>query len=395
MCGSYNEFICDPEMQQLEMTTKKKNGSPSTMSDAYLPGALTTFLSSTGHSDTKDTLKSKKSRKRRTKNVSAVQGPPSGAESLFEKSASNIKVPEMHTGVAVIEPKRNKVEGKTNEESEKRKIFSRERQRLNGMKKEEMTTAEKACTVFVGNTPISASRKTIRKLFSKYGPIETVRLRSVISGNEKTSKKLAVIKQDFSSKMHSLHFYIKFANADSANAALAMNGEQLDGHRLRVDSCNAKKNYDSQTTVFIGNVPFDAQEDNLYTHFEKCGDVNLVRIVRDRNTGIGKGFAFVSFKDSAAVPIALKMDGSSFEGRQLRVTRIQKKNKRVVGSEAIRNNTKKAKRRIVNEQKLSKFMTNNRKALFEKEGNSSTLKKSIRKKIKKRQRKANSKSVIS
>ncbi|VDM43505.1 unnamed protein product [Toxocara canis] len=126
-----------------------------------------------------------------------------------------------------------------------------------------------------------------------------------------------------------------------------------------------------------------------------CGDVNLVRIVRDRNTGIGKGFAFVSFKDSAAVPIALKMDGSSFEGRQLRVTRIQKKNKRVVGSEAIRNNTKKAKRRIVNEQKLSKFMTNNRKALFEKEGNSSTLKKSIRKKIKKRQRKANSKSVIS
>ncbi|VDM39231.1 unnamed protein product [Toxocara canis] len=196
------------------------------MSDAYLPGALTTFLSSTGHSDTKDTLKSKKSRKRRTKNVSAVQGPPSGAESLFEKSASNIKVPEMHTGVAVIEPKRNKVEGKTNEESEKRKIFSRERQSWNYL--------------------LIAFSSMYRLL------------------------QLAVIKQDFSSKMHSLHFYIKFANADSANAALAMNGEQLDGHRLRVDSCNAKKNYDSQTTVFIGNVPFDAQEDNLYTHFEKA-----------------------------------------------------------------------------------------------------------------------------
>lgn len=52
-----------------------------------------------------------------------------------------------------------------------------------------------------------------------------------------------------------------------------------------------------------------------------------MRIVRDRATGIGKGIAFVAFKETAVIPIALKMDGSDFGGRQLRVTRIQKKNK--------------------------------------------------------------------
>jgi nucleolar protein 12 len=46
-----------------------------------------------------------------------------------------------------------------------------------------------------------------------------------------------------------------------------------------------------------------------------------VRVVRDRKTNVGKGFAYVSFADKAAVGLALKLDGTQLEGRPIRVKR--------------------------------------------------------------------------
>jgi nucleolar protein 12 len=47
--------------------------------------------------------------------------------------------------------------------------------------------------------------------------------------------------------------------------------------------------------VFVGNLPFDVQDEELYTHFERCGEIEFVRIVRDKKTNIGKGFGYVQF----------------------------------------------------------------------------------------------------
>ncbi|VDK45444.1 unnamed protein product [Anisakis simplex] len=304
----------------------------------YVPGALTTLLSGgcadIEPNDSTDPKRSSKKRKgtKRKKAPNSIddsdETPSNTASSLFDKSDSNVKIPEMPVGSALIEPKKPKLEEERTEERANKKLKGRETQRLNNRTlKAKQTEEEQERTVFVGNVPKSETRKTIKKLFSKYGTVESVRLRSVVSGSEKTSKKVAVLKHDFSSKMQSLIFYVKFTEADSAKEALAMNGELLKEHKLRVDSCAAKKNYNSKTTVFVGNVPFDTQEDLLRGYFEKCGEVEFVRIVRDSSTGIGKGFAFVSFKDSATVPIAIKMSGSTFNKRELRVTRIQKKNK--------------------------------------------------------------------
>uniref|UniRef100_F1KYQ3 RNA-binding protein 34 n=1 Tax=Ascaris suum TaxID=6253 RepID=F1KYQ3_ASCSU len=360
------------------------------ISNEYIPGALTALLNSNV-----DNASEYKKVKKRKKSASNEENISNAVSLFFEKNASTTKVPEMPVGSAVFEPKKIKVELENDEEyGTQRKHASRETQRLNRVKKEKMTAEEKERTIFVGNAPTSATRKSIKKLFSKYGTIESVRLRSVVSDNAKLSKKIAVLKNDLSPKMHSLHFYVKFINADSVKAALDMNGEKLDDHRLRVDSCASKRNYDSQKTVFIGNVPFGTQEDDLCAHFEKCGDVDFVRIVRDRATGIGKGIAFVAFKETAVIPIALKMDGSDFGGRQLRVTRIQKKNKRLLGKEAS-SKKKMAKKSAISEKRLSKFITSNRKVMKEKATTSGSMKKWVRKKIKKRQLKSGSKSVMS
>uniref|UniRef100_A0A915A9D1 RRM domain-containing protein n=1 Tax=Parascaris univalens TaxID=6257 RepID=A0A915A9D1_PARUN len=367
----------------------RSNEEAADISDEYIPGALTAFLN-----DNVDNAFECKKAKKRKKSASNEGNISNAVSLLFEKNASTTKIPEMPIGSAVFESKKMKMKLKNGEERvTQRKPSSRETQRLNRLKKERMTAEEKERTIFIGNAPTSATRKSIKKLFSKYGAIESVRLRSVWSGNTKLSKRIAVLKNDLSPKMHSLHFYVKFVNADSVKAALDMNGEKLDDHKLRVDSCTSKRNYDSQKTVFIGNVPFGTHDDDLCTHFEKCGDIDFVRIVRDRATGVGKGIAFVAFKETAVIPIALKMDGSDFGGRQLRVSRVQKKNKRLVGKEA--RLKKMSKKSTISEKRLSKFITNNRKVTKEKAATSGDMKKWVRKKIKKRQLKSASKSVMS
>lgn len=47
--------------------------------------------------------------------------------------------------------------------------------------------------------------------------------------------------------------------------------------------------------MFVGNLPFDVQDEELYTHFERCGEIEFVRIIRDKKTNIGKGFGYVQF----------------------------------------------------------------------------------------------------
>ena len=60
--------------------------------------------------------------------------------------------------------------------------------------------------------------------------------------------------------------------------------------------------HDHKRCVFVGNLPFDVQDEELWTHFERCGDIEFVRIVRDKKTNIGKGFGYVQFTVTPPTP---------------------------------------------------------------------------------------------
>ena len=45
--------------------------------------------------------------------------------------------------------------------------------------------------------------------------------------------------------------------------------------------------------IFVGNLDFGATEDSLKTLFEQYGTVDRVSVIRDRDTGQPRGFAFV------------------------------------------------------------------------------------------------------
>ena len=49
--------------------------------------------------------------------------------------------------------------------------------------------------------------------------------------------------------------------------------------------------------IYVGNLSFDATESDLETAFDAYGDVSSVNIIKDRDTGRSRGFAFVEMED--------------------------------------------------------------------------------------------------
>ncbi|CBQ71105.1 probable RNA-binding protein [Sporisorium reilianum SRZ2] len=70
--------------------------------------------------------------------------------------------------------------------------------------------------------------------------------------------------------------------------------------------------------LFIRNLPFAANEDEIQAFFESFGTVKQVHIPLDKQTKASKGLAFVSFSDPAHALAAFRAkDGSTFQGRLL------------------------------------------------------------------------------
>jgi RNA recognition motif-containing protein len=84
------------------------------------------------------------------------------------------------------------------------------------------------------------------------------------------------------------------------------------------------------TRLFVGNLSFETTQSSLTEAFAKDGrKVVSVDIMADRATGRSRGFAFVemaSTGDAAAAITAL--DGSSVNGRPLRVSEAQERRSR-------------------------------------------------------------------
>ena len=68
----------------------------------------------------------------------------------------------------------------------------------------------------------------------------------------------------------------------------------------------------------MGNLSFDAGEDDLQKLFEACGEVGDVSIVRD-DGGRSRGFAFVTMVTEEGGRKGEEMDGNDFMGRDVQI----------------------------------------------------------------------------
>ena len=193
-----------------------------------------------------------------------------------------------------------------------------------------------ARTVFVGGVPLAEegrliNPKTIKGFFRDCGDIESVRLRSLPVENPVLPKKAAIAMGKINGKRETCNAYVVFKSKESVAAALLKDGAAFgdEGHRIRVDGAKPPgeggKTHNIRLSVFVGNVPFNAEDEALRGHFGKCGEITNVRVVRDPKTLIGKGFAYVTFADCDAVSSAMQLNGSKLLKRELRVARCSKK----------------------------------------------------------------------
>jgi RNA recognition motif-containing protein len=74
---------------------------------------------------------------------------------------------------------------------------------------------------------------------------------------------------------------------------------------------------------------FQTDEDSLRTAFSQFGAVDNVNIVRDRDSGQPRGFAFVEMpNDTEAEAAMTQLNGSTLDGRQLTVNEARPKTER-------------------------------------------------------------------
>jgi RNA recognition motif-containing protein len=79
------------------------------------------------------------------------------------------------------------------------------------------------------------------------------------------------------------------------------------------------------TEIYVGNLSYDTVEQDLEDLFKKFGDVRGVKLIKDRDTGRSKGFAFVDFANSSQAQAAVKLDGEEFKGRRIKVNMAREK----------------------------------------------------------------------
>lgn len=72
--------------------------------------------------------------------------------------------------------------------------------------------------------------------------------------------------------------------------------------------------------LYVGNLSFETSEAELQALFAEAGTVETVNVIRDRDTGRARGFAFVEMASEADAQAAIaRFNEQSFGGRNLTV----------------------------------------------------------------------------
>lgn len=86
--------------------------------------------------------------------------------------------------------------------------------------------------------------------------------------------------------------------------------------------------------IYVSNLSFNVQDDDLRGFFEEYGEVSSARVVMDKMTQRSRGFGFVEMSDDAAAQKAItELDGASVEGRNIRVTVAKPREERSGGGD--------------------------------------------------------------
>ena len=183
-------------------------------------------------------------------------------------------------------------------------------------KKQKKVEKQSENTVFVSNFPIpmddknlKKSRKLAEKLFSIYGTIESIRFRSLAFEKSKIpTRKGNLIGGTRTKECGNVYVHFDELKVPIEQIVSDLNGKELNGRHLNVDLAHNGQptKEEKERSVFIENLPYDIDDEDVWTTIGSEYDIHRVRLIRDKISGQCKGFGYVQFKDKETVQAILK-----------------------------------------------------------------------------------------
>ena len=90
--------------------------------------------------------------------------------------------------------------------------------------------------------------------------------------------------------------------AGPATEGGATNGTEANG----AGSTAARQQNNASRKIYVGNLSFQATEDDVRAQFEKCGEIEWVKVATFEDSGKCKGYGWVKFKEAEAAAWAVK-----------------------------------------------------------------------------------------
>jgi splicing factor 3B subunit 4 len=167
-------------------------------------------------------------------------------------------------------------------------------------------------TCYVGNIDPQANEELVWELFVQAGPVVNVYLPKDRVTNE-----------------HQGYGFVEFRSEEDADYAIkVLNMVKVFGKPLRVNKAASDRNtQEVGANLFVGGLDPEVDEKLLYDTFSAFGVVvGAPKVMRDPDTGISKGFGFISFDSFEASDAALEaMNGQYLMNRPLSISYAFKK----------------------------------------------------------------------
>lgn len=158
--------------------------------------------------------------------------------------------------------------------------------------------AESGTNLLVNYLPKDMETQELHQLFNDFGAIKHVK-----------------IVRNWSTGESNGYGFVNFEKVNNARLAqMCLNGRQVRGKRLKVSVARPSSDDMKDRKVFIANLPYSYDEQQLMHDFGRYGKIQYLNILRDRRTSQSRGIAFVHYEwRSSAERAIASMNGSRLE----------------------------------------------------------------------------------
>ena len=187
-------------------------------------------------------------------------------------------------------------------------------------KKSEVEKRSEHC-VWIGNLPWTVSKADLRKFLVDYSDITDEMITRVhMPGPNDKKPANTVEKKAVGRPVHNKGFaYVDFSTAEGTTLAIELSEQLLSGRRVlikdgksflgRPEKTKEESRNDGKPPskrVFLGNLSFDATEETIKEHFQKCGALESVKVATFEDSGKCKGYAWAVFEELEAAQAAVQ-----------------------------------------------------------------------------------------